>query len=213
MYKRYSRQLSESETRHLNKNRNGLLSESKFWNLIKKNFIVSFVGGIILGILVILSSDVPIEYPIYFMLGITLLYTTWGFIENKVQISRQINNISKCLDINEVFIDHVQSSEMIEFEEIDDEGACYCFEIDQSKLLFITGQDFYKSKKFPSTDFDIVSAYGNSESIVLFKIYGNGDKLEPRRIIPWELKEKLRQPDHLEIIEGNLKDIENILKS
>ena len=102
---------------------------------------------------------------------------------------------------------------MVEFQEIEDEGACYAFQVEQDKIVFVTGQDFYSGPKFPSTDFSITSIIGTKGDLVHLLIDKRGEKLRPIRTISAEIKQHLRIPEHLEIVTGRLEDLEKILKS
>jgi hypothetical protein len=42
------------------------------------------------------------------------------------------------------------------FEEIEDEGACYAFELEGGRVVFVAGQEFTESARFPSLDFSLV---------------------------------------------------------
>ena len=72
---------------------------------------------------------------------------------------------------------------MIEVEELEDEGACYFFEIKDGKLFQLSGQEYYSRAQFPSTDFsliDILDAQGNPVTSFLEK---KGTRLEPCKMI------------------------------
>jgi hypothetical protein len=101
---------------------------------------------------------------------------------------------------------------MAELEEEEDEGACYALQLENNKIIFVTGQDDYASAWFPNTDFSLVEIYGDGNVLVEGFIEKNGKKLTPQRTISAKVKSKLRIPDHLEVIDGGPGDLENLLK-
>ncbi len=100
---------------------------------------------------------------------------------------------------------------MVEFEEEEDEGACYAFQLDEGQMIFISGQDFYPSAKFPNSDFSIVNIYADDEQLVESLMEKHGHKLEAVRKISSRTKSGMNIPDNLEIVEGELIQIEEIL--
>jgi len=53
---------------------------------------------------------------------------------------------------------------MVEFEEEEDEDACYAFQLDGGRILFVAGQSYYRSARFPNTDFSLVGLYDKEGS-------------------------------------------------
>jgi hypothetical protein len=101
--------------------------------------------------------------------------------------------------------------QMVEFEEEEDEGACYAFQLDGGGILFVAGQSYYSSARFPNTDFSLVGLYDKDGSCLDELIHKRGRKLAPSRIIPAELKKRMFIPQHLHTVEGNLVDLERVL--
>ncbi len=102
---------------------------------------------------------------------------------------------------------------MIEFEEIEDEGACYLFQVDDENVIIIEGQGFYASARSSNNDFEVIHIYDKARNLVEMLIEKHGDKLNPIRIVPAEIKKKLRLPQHLEMVKGRLADFEQIFKA
>ncbi len=130
----------------------------------------------------------------------------WTVIGTLGTTKQLLSRMAKTLS-NEMNVVHCQSEQMISLEEIEDEGAEYFFQVDDSHLLFISGQDFYETSRFPNTDFEIVSCKA------FFHIYCHGKKLQPLRVIDVEAKKILVSvlPNHLAVSEGRLANLEEIL--
>lgn len=100
---------------------------------------------------------------------------------------------------------------MVELEEQEDEGACYAFQIAGNRIVFISGQDFYASARFPNNDFSLIHIYREDGALLEGFIEKRGTKLNPSRKIPSEMKEKMEVPDHLKVIDGTLDQLESLL--
>jgi hypothetical protein len=99
----------------------------------------------------------------------------------------------------------IWSEDVVKFEEEEDEGACFAFQISQERIVFVCGQDFYETEEFPNSDFSIVETLGN-------QIENRGRKLKPSRVISPSAWRNLSYPDHLQMVTGRLEDLEVILR-
>ena len=100
-----------------------------------------------------------------------------------------------------------------EFEEVEDEGACYAFELSDNRLVFITGQEFYEGARFPSLDFSLVHLLDDAGQTVDLVIEKRGAKAAPARTIPASMKQSLEPPEHLELRPGTIETLEQSLRS
>jgi hypothetical protein len=78
----------------------------------------------------------------------------------------------------------VLSERVVEFEEEEDEGACYAFAQDGgASTIFVIGQEFYDDDDFPNSDFAIVEILGGSGRPVDVLVTKRGRKLTPERVV------------------------------
>ena len=99
----------------------------------------------------------------------------------------------------------VRARAFVEFEEAEDEGACYGFEIDGPRLVFVTGQEFYPGARFPSLDFSLVYIVDEAGRTVDMLIDKRGARAKPARTIP--VRDSLARPEHLEVREGGIETL------
>lgn len=116
------------------------------------------------------------------------------------------------LSRNEAEVFDIRSSRFVEFEEVEDEGACYAFEIEGGRIVFIAGQQFYPGARFPSHDFSLVCPLDERGYRLDMLIAKRGPAEDATHIIPAEAKLKLEIPEHLEVIDGRLDEIEDLLR-
>jgi hypothetical protein len=102
----------------------------------------------------------------------------------------------------------LQATRVVEFEEEEDEGACYAFDHDGNAAVFIVGQEFYEDDHFPNTDFSMVEILGERGQAIDVLLIKRGRKLQVERVVPAEVKNRLELPQHLTLVPGPLDRIE-----
>ena len=209
MIKFYNRPLSEKDLKLLRGESSRIIQRRErirrraWWSIP-----VLLVAGIPVSIL-LSKLESGLGYGAYFFICVVCLFWAWEAINTK-QDRKQLSNIEATIARNEAQVVHCQSNRMVSFEEIEDEGADYCFQVEDGRLLFISGQEFYETTRFPNTDFELVTAFGSDRHPVLFHIYCQGQKLKPLRVIPANAKKALTLPEHLTVIEGTLDQLEQL---
>jgi len=106
----------------------------------------------------------------------------------------------------------IRSTGFVAFEEFEDEGACYAFQLDGNRLVFLQGQEFYETARFPSLDFALVCPLDQLGRQVHMFIDNRGPKAEPQRRVPGDVKWTLEFPEDLEVVDGTLDEVEQLLK-
>jgi len=127
------------------------------------------------------------------------------------QLEQIARGLESALRRNAADVYAVRARSFAELEEIEDEGACYAFELDGNRLVFITGQGFYKSARFPSLDFSLVNLLDEAGQTVDTLIEKRGTRAAPARRISAEIKRKLNVPEHLEVRTGTVDSLEDSL--
>jgi hypothetical protein len=208
----------EYTERELTPNEQELLNRKIILRRKQKNFALrrSFVSGLIVSAilsgLVLLASTAPRHIVLMFFLGTWLSLFLWVGMTEKKKLSKAVAELEGALARNRASVVRIASQKVVEFEEIEDEGACYAFQLPQNKIVFVSGQDFYPSAKFPNTDFEIVTVF-DSRGLALDGWTVKNDKhLTPVRKIPSDVKKTLRPPEHLAVIDGNLDNLETLLR-
>jgi hypothetical protein len=124
---------------------------------------------------------------------------------------RMARDLESALRRNAADVYDIRARSFAEFEESEDEGACYAFELEGERLVFITGQEFYEGAKFPSLDFSLVYILDEGGATVDLFIDKRGAKTAPARTIPALAKQTFDLPDHLEVRPGRVANLEAIL--
>lgn len=128
------------------------------------------------------------------------------------QLAEVAQGLESALRRNAADVYDIQAKAFAELEEIEDEGAFYAFELQAGRLVFITGQEFYDGARFPSLDFSLVYILDERGRTVDMLIDKRGPKARPARTIPRELKHELAVPDHLQVMNGTLAELERLLR-
>ncbi len=173
-------------------------------------FFSSVVFGALWGLTLAVSKDRAIVVTAVW-LAIGAVVTLWSYFSARRELFMDVNRYEQGLERNEVREWRVQSTEMVEFEEEEDEGACYAFQLNNGRILFISGQEYYPSARFPNTDFSLANIYDNNGVRIEELIHKRGHRLEPSRTVPASFKADLFIPEHLRTIEGRLAELERLL--
>lgn len=154
----------------------------------------------------------------YLGFGVVLVYVgimLWVYWDSIRTTRRRVAQLQGTLTKNQVQVIHVQTEEMVELIEIEDEGAGYFFQVTPNKVLYLGGQEYYPTGKFPNSDFELVTIVDANDLPIAFQIVCHGQKLKPSRTIDKTAKLKLLDSDRysqdLEVITGRLEKIEEVL--
>jgi hypothetical protein len=205
------RPLSDEEHSQLAARLANALSESRR-ALVKMGGASAAVCGV-LAILTLLASDAPRALIVAFWVVLWVVFTLWIGLPWRRLMRSQARTLQEAIHTNRARDIRVQATRVVEFEEEEDEGACYAFDHDGNAAVFIVGQDFYESDQFPNTDFSMVEILGERGQPVDALIMTRGQKLQPERVVPATVKSRLELPAHLTIVSGTLDRIEASLPS
>lgn len=151
--------------------------------------------------------------PTLVWLSVAGLTGLWSARDARKSFATCVVPLDNAIAANRVEEIRVSAAEMVELEEIGDLGACYAFQVEADKILIVRGQEYYATRQFPNTDFSIVTIQDSNREPREIAVHKRGDKIAPARVISVEMQKKLRLPQHLELLQGRLADIEGILHS
>jgi hypothetical protein len=195
MMSRIERPLSEAERSDLAERLACARTESAA-ALIKTGGVSAGICGV-LAFLTVLASDAPVGLIVLFWLVMTVLFTAWiGWPWRRLMRS-QVPVLDGALRANHAVETRIRAARVVEFEEVEDEGACYAFEIEPGTCVFIVGQEFYEDDDFPNTDFSMVDLLGESGIPATTLLTKAGSKLQPERVVPAAVKNAVELPKNL----------------
>lgn len=208
------RPLKPAETRFL---------QAKIKNLLRRGrrtsrlyFPIVAAITIVLWLVTILVADAPWLVITAFWLIAGLVLALWvarDARKDAVELQSMAQALQSALKRNAVDIYDVQAKSFVEFEEVEDEGAAYAFELEDGRVLFISGQESYPGAKFPSLDFSLVYILDETGRTVDMQIEKRGPKAAPQRLIPAMIKRRLEIPEHLETRPGGIAHLEDRLEA
>jgi hypothetical protein len=206
---RFERPLTDDERLHLSARLASARDESRR-ALIKSGGASAVVCGL-LAAATLVASDAPRPIVLMFWTVLWLLFTLWVGLPWRKLMRGQIPILEDGLRTGRVRVIRLQSSRVVEFEEEEDEGACYAFEHDAGSSVFVVGQEFYEDDDFPSTDFSMVEILGASGHPIDVLLKKDGRKLRPERVVAASVKHGLELPQHLDIVRAPLDQVEERL--
>jgi hypothetical protein len=173
-------------------------------------------GGIfgLLWLATMLASDAPWQVITGFWIVVWIGITVWIQRDaRKSGISAILPGLESALRRNEADVVDIRATSYVELEEVEDEGACYAFQLDEERVVFISGQEFYPEAKFPSLDFSLVYVLDEAGRTVDMVIEKRGPKAAPAYVIPAATKERLEIPQHLEVRSMDITRLEQQLRA
>lgn len=162
----------------------------------------------------ILASDAPWLVITAFWLAIGAAIALWVRRDMRThagQLEGMARGLESALRRNEADGYEIRARSFAVLEEVEDEGACYAFQLEGDQLVFIVGQEFYEAARFPSLDFSLVYPLDEHGNTVDMFIEKRGDKATPVKTIPSAVKERLDVPQHLEMRTGAIHNLESVL--
>jgi hypothetical protein len=162
----------------------------------------------------LLASDAHWVIVTAFWLVIGAAITFWvrrDMRKDAAQYKSMGRGLESALRRNAADVYDIRAKSFAELQEIEDEGACYAFEIDGDRLVFISGQEFYAGANFPSLDFSLVYILDEAGHTVDMFIGKRGAKAVPARTITAAVKASLDVPDHLQVRIGSVDRLESCI--
>ncbi len=166
-------------------------------------------------VLTLLASDVSWIFVTGFWFVVGAGISAWV----RRDLSREVGEASglalgleSALRRNEADVFDVRASSYVELEEVEDEGACFAFELIDGGIAFLSGQEFYPGAGFPSLDFSLVFPLDEEGRAVDMLIEKRGSRARPTRTIPSKVKWEMALPESLSVVQGSLDDLEEILR-
>ena len=171
---------------------------------------------LVLWLLTLLASTAPWIVVTAFWALIGGVITLWVRRDMRKEASQErqwTDRLESALRRNMADVFDVRARAFVELEEFEDEGACYAFELDERRVVFVTGQEFYEAARFPSLDFSLVYALDESDLAVDVVIDKRGPKAAAARTISYQVKHGLEVPEHLEVVATSLDGLEAHLRA
>ena len=165
---------------------------------------------LVLWLATMLASDAPplVITGFWLLFGVGLaLWMRHDASKDARSLGAMASGLQSALKMSAADVYDVRARAFAEFEEIEDEGACYAFELSDNRLLFVVGQEFYESAKFPSLDFSLVHVLNEAGQTVDVVMDKRGPKAKPARTIPASVKEGMDMPEHLEVRLGTIESL------
>jgi hypothetical protein len=184
---------------------------------VSKRVPVAALGIILLlWLATLLASDAPWAVITVFWLIVGAVIGLWLRHDQRKDdrhVREWAQGLESALRRNEAEVFDIRARAFVELEEFEDEGACYAFELDEGRrVVFVSGQEFYEAARFPSLDFSLVYALDEEGRPADMLIEKRGPKAAPARTMPFAVKHAFEIPEHLEVVEGPLDQMEARLR-
>lgn len=175
------------------------------------------VGAVVVGVLwlaTLLASDAPWPVVTGFWLlvgGALVVWVRRDLVREAAGVGEAAMAVRAAAEGGEVEDIRIRATALVELEEVEDEGACWGFQIGERRMVFVCGQEFYATSDFPSLDFSLVHALGADGRPVAAWLDVHGPRTNPDVTVPAGRKVTLVLPGHLEVREASVASVETDL--
>jgi len=160
-------------------------------------------------------DDPNLLFLALFVVAVYVGIVIWAYRENLGDDRRHETSLHGALDTDVTRILHCRASACLAVPEIEDEGPGYFLQVENAMVLYLAGQLYYATSRFPSTDFELIEVLDAAGMPASFRIDCNGERLPPVRTLTAETKVLLAErdalPEDLTLIDGTLEGLEDRL--
>lgn len=166
----------------------------------------------VLWLLTVLASGSPLWVVTAFWAILGVLLAVWvGRDRGGMAAPDLVRGLETALRGGDASVTRIEARRYAEIEEAEDEGAHLALELVDGSLTFLSGQDSYPTPRFPSERIDYVDVRNPEGATVLSLRSCAGRRLSCARVLPAEIKSRMRWPGDLAIRRGSLEALEEIL--
>jgi hypothetical protein len=151
------------------------------------------------------------------LVAVIVFMATWEWRDRLKGSRAYLGNLEGAIRANRAIEDRIEAPAMISFEEIEDEGLSYAYQVEPNVVLFLSiGQEYELDRRVRCDAFSIVQILGPKDLVFDSYVAKHGMPLSPARVISAEEQKALgfgrgsRLP--VGTFPGRLDDIEEILK-
>lgn len=179
------------------------------------------IGGIgvtgVLWLWTLLASDLSwlVVTALWLVIGVFIYFWVVSDLRKELgHLPEMMATFESVLERNEVESFDIEAVGCAKLEEVEDEGACWAFDLGDGRVVFLVGQQFYPAARFPSLDFSVVYPLDEGGRPADMWLEKRGDRRAPDRVIPakdkWELWEQI--PDFPGVVHGGIDRLEESLR-
>jgi hypothetical protein len=195
MHSSFSRPLTSSEIRRINARIARIAKEIAPFRLAKdvlQVLLMSSVAGVFYKLFTNTSWSVALIWTVGFgsIMSVIIGVSTWRKAKNYIQI------LSAALKRNTANVVRISSQAYASFQEYEDLGVLYAFQIEPDKLFILRGQEYYETGSFPCLEFELVDVpdafnivLSLSQKTLPMYIYPESDMLELAHIADGDIVE------------------------
>lgn len=214
MIKNYSRPFTDNEKNWINKDIKdmdfSLKAEAESFRKLLWFLPVPILFGIALLILFGINNTLGIIGGVAVICSIIGIWACYDVLVKKEPQTKAnakaMALMEEILKRNIAEVIHCTGNKVVELEH--GMGKDFLFQVEDSKLLFLSGPHYSGYKKFPNSDFEIVFSRANNNELAFFTIYCNGKILTPSKIsLGKKISQNDKYPKNLDIISGKLDEL------
>lgn len=164
MVRTFERTLTPAERRAVGAEMQRFRREASLQSALKDS-VAYVVAGLLVGAIYFLAIGRPWYLgSLAGLLFVVTLIPLVGFARFR-RAARHVRSMDRALRSDSVRVTEIIATEFASFEEFEDLGPLYVFQVEPDKLLVLRGQLYNETPRFPSLHFEIVEIPGVSTMV------------------------------------------------
>lgn len=165
-------------------------------------------GALALVTILLSNAPLPVILAFWGVMSVGLAVWTGRAVARSYP---QVDVLERALRVSRGRALRIRARRVVELEEVEDEGACFAFQVLPDQVLLLHGQQYYADETFPNSDFTILDVLDEDGGVADTLLISHGVRLRPERAIARSIKASLEIPGDLTMMRGDLRDIETLL--
>jgi len=144
-------------------------------------------------------------------LAIGIPISLWSHRDLRRHTAKYEGSCASALKMDRAVEIQIRSEAVAMFESGAKKGPSYAFQVGDNDIVLIASEKARPSARFPNADFSLIDLFTEQRKPAVGLLEKRGKRIEPVRKIPWEMRARLKMPEHLSVIQGKLSEIESLL--
>jgi hypothetical protein len=154
------------------------------------------------------AKDVSLASIATFVLGLAAVLAAMGVFSAIRSHRAHRRTLVSATKSRTAAVMDIRASAVVEVEEVEDEGACFIFQIAPDEMVILEGQDFYESPRFPNDDFSLVELLDEEGAVAAALRRCRGRKLVSQRRISAEAGKDLKwKAERVRFLPGKVEEL------
>jgi hypothetical protein len=160
----YERPLAAAEKRYISASISAAKKELQP-GYVAKEFLQTLLAALVVSVAYSVWKSTALPFTLLVVAtGAAAIYGLL-LVDRYAKYRKRVGPLRLAQETGMAKVTEVEASRFASFEEFEDLGALFVFQVEPEELLVLQGQDFYETQRFPALSFAIVEVPGSQPMI------------------------------------------------